>query len=456
MQPRVQSLLQPDSILPIASLVHASYFNLTALLWLLPFSNFPPLFIMLRLGRSAASEASNCGGIVVSAIRNSLQLQLDQRGARALQCAYQTQSHRNPEPGAKSERNPLSLAVMGAAALSVGLELQMEGAAQARAAMEPAVQLQRHKWQLFDQIGSGAFGVVRLGMHEESGEVAAVKIVPLENPNDRRSYPALEREISALKLVKALGGHNSIVDLRDVYVEGRKLFLVTELARGGELFEQIVAYGSFPELKARDVAREMASALSFLHRHGLVHKDIKPENILMSARVVDPNASGVFRRGSRHESSSLVKLADFGSAGPASATTNLEDIGTAAYLAPELLTSGVCTSACDMWALGCVLYIMLSGSHPFDLDGMSSDNVVEHRIKSEPITFDFSAWENVSLDAKDLITKLLAKDPTLRLTADQMMQHPWMNTSAEATATAGSLCRPSPLLAGQPIPMSPA
>ncbi|RAW26991.1 Serine/threonine-protein kinase [Phytophthora cactorum] len=411
---------------------------------------------MLRLGRSAASEASNCGGIVVSAIRNSLQLQLDQRGARALQCAYQTQSHRNPEPGAKSERNPLSLAVMGAAALSVGLELQMEGAAQARAAMEPAVQLQRHKWQLFDQIGSGAFGVVRLGMHEESGEVAAVKIVPLENPNDRRSYPALEREISALKLVKALGGHNSIVDLRDVYVEGRKLFLVTELARGGELFEQIVAYGSFPELKARDVAREMASALSFLHRHGLVHKDIKPENILMSARVVDPNASGVFRRGSRHESSSLVKLADFGSAGPASATTNLEDIGTAAYLAPELLTSGVCTSACDMWALGCVLYIMLSGSHPFDLDGMSSDNVVEHRIKSEPITFDFSAWENVSLDAKDLITKLLAKDPTLRLTADQMMQHPWMNTSAEATATAGSLCRPSPLLAGQPIPMSPA
>ncbi|KAG6976310.1 hypothetical protein JG688_00001467 [Phytophthora aleatoria] len=345
---------------------------------------------------------------------------------------------------------------MGAAALSVGLELQMEGAAQARAAMEPAVQLQRHKWQLFDQIGSGAFGVVRLGMHEESGEVAAVKIVPLENPNDRRSYPALEREISALKLVKALGGHNSIVDLRDVYVEGRKLFLVTELARGGELFEQIVAYGSFPELKARDVAREMASALSFLHRHGLVHKDIKPENILMSARVVDPNASGVFRRGSRHESSSLVKLADFGSAGPASATTNLEDIGTAAYLAPELLTSGVSTSACDMWALGCVLYIMLSGSHPFDLDGMSSDNVVEHRIKSEPITFDFSAWENVSLDAKDLITKLLAKDPTLRLTADQMMQHPWMNTSAEATATAGSLCRPSPLLAGQPIPMSPA
>nr|Q8GVC7.1 RecName: Full=Serine/threonine-protein kinase PKZ1; Short=Pipkz1; AltName: Full=Cleavage-associated kinase [Phytophthora infestans]AAM21157.1 cleavage-associated kinase [Phytophthora infestans] len=399
---------------------------------------------MLRLGRSAASE--------VSSIRNSLQLQLEQRGARPMQCAYQTQSHSNPE-GAKRGRSPMSLAVMGAAALSVGLELQTDGIAQARAAMEPGTQLQRHKWQLFDQIGAGAFGVVRLGMHEESGEVAAVKIVPLENPNDQRSYPALEREIAALKLVKALGGHNSIVDLRDVYVEGRKLFLVTELARGGELFEQIVAYGSFPELKARDVAREMASALSFMHRHGLVHKDVKPENILMSARVVDHN-SGVYRKSNRHESSSLVKLADFGSAGPASVNTNLEDIGTAAYLPPEVLNSGMCTSACDMWALGCVLYIMLSGSHPFDLDGMSADSVVEHRVKSEPVTFDFSAWDNVSPHAKDLISKLLVKDPTLRLTADQMLQHPWMNASAEAAAA--GLRRPSPLLAGQPIPRGPA
>ncbi|KAG1706886.1 Serine/threonine-protein kinase pkz1 [Phytophthora capsici] len=400
---------------------------------------------MFRLGRSAASE--------VSAIRNNLEAQLQQRSVRALQCAYQTQSRCNAESETHRGRNPLSLAVVGAAALSVGLELQMEGVAHARAAIEPDV-LQRHKWQLFDQIGAGAFGTVRLGMHEESGEVAAVKIVPLENPNDKRSYPSLEREISALKLVKALGGHNSIIDLRDVYVEGRKLFLVTELARGGELFEHIVAFGSFPESKARDVSREMASALSFLHRHGLVHKDVKPENILLSSRVVD-HSSGIYRKNNRHESTSLIKLADFGSAGPAGENTNLEDIGTAAYLPPELLTTGICTSACDMWALGCVLYIMLSGSHPFDLDGMSPDHEVEHRIKSEPITFAFSAWDNVSPDAKDLISKLLVKDPAMRLTADQMMQHPWMRASAEANCTAGSL-RSSPLIAGQPIPMSPA
>ncbi|RLN49543.1 hypothetical protein BBJ28_00016741, partial [Nothophytophthora sp. Chile5] len=329
------------------------------------------------------------------------------------------------------------------------------GVAHSHAAIEPAQHQRKHRWHLFDQIGAGAYGVVRIGMHEESGEVAAVKIVPIENPTDRRAFPALEREISALKLVKALGGHRSIVDLRDVYVEGRKVCLVTELARGGELFDQIVAYGSFSESRARDVAREIASALGFLHRHGLVHKDVKPENILMSDRATDVanESHGVYRKGHRHESTSLVKLADFGSAGPAGVATTQDDIGTSAYLPPELLNSGLCTSACDMWALGCVLYIMLSGSHPFDLDGLASDSQVEQRIKTEPITFAYSAWNNVSPDAKDLISKLLAKDPALRLTADQMLQHPWVNASAEASANPHV---PLSLLAGQSLPMCPA
>ncbi|CAH0480062.1 unnamed protein product [Peronospora belbahrii] len=401
---------------------------------------------MLRFGQSAAMEVSNTGGLMISAIRCSLKTQLDRRSFKGLQCAYQTQSRQSSESGVQRDKNRLSLAVVGAAALSVGLNVQTESVTQSRAAIEPV----KHKWQLFDQIGSGAFGTVCLGMHEETGEVAAIKIIRLENPDERLSYLALEREISALKLVKALGGHGSIIDLRDVYVNGRELYLITELARGGELFDQIVAYGSFPEVKAQEVIREIASALSFLHRHGLVHKDIKPENVLLSARIVDHSNSSNYRR---EKTSNLVKLVDFGSAGPAGTVTNFEDIGTIAYLPPELLTSGICTSACDMWALGCVLYIMLCGSHPFDLDGMSPDHVVDHRIKMEPITFAFSAWDNVSPDAKDIIYKLLEKDPELRLTADQVLQHPWINANAEAVASV-NLHRPMPLLAGQPISMT--
>ncbi|GAB9474539.1 Camk protein kinase [Globisporangium polare] len=336
--------------------------------------------------------------------------------AAAASAAQQHQLfHSQALRAARARTSSLGVAVVGAAAaaaLSVGLDVNRD--AQSRAAIEP--QHKTSKWHLFDQIGSGAFGTVRLGMHEDSGEVAAIKIV---DP-DKRNYPALEREITALKLIKALGGHSNIIDLKDVYVDGRKVCLVTELARGGELFDHIVAFGAFSEDRASTFAREMGGALGFLHRHGLVHKDIKPENILMSSRDA-PSAN-------------FVKLADFGSAGPASVNNKLDDIGTSAYLPPELLESGICTTACDMWALGCVLYIVLSGSHPFDLDGTATDDEVEERIKHAPVTFDFAAWTNVSAEAKDLISKLLLKDPSQRLTADQLLLHPWVVARSPASS----------------------
>jgi serine/threonine protein kinase len=207
------------------------------------------------------------------------------------------------------------------------------------------------------------------------------------------------------------------------------VYLVTELARGGELFETIVERGALSENRAGAIAHEIASALAFMHQHGLVHKDIKPENILLTARDD--------KEEHKKSDGSLVKLADFGSAGPASTTrSRMDDIGTSAYLPPELLARGVCTSGCDMWALGCVLYIMLSGSHPFDLDGTAPDAVVERRIKNDPVTFDVASWQAVSADAKDLVVKLLHKDPALRLTADQVLQHPWIVASSRARSVA--------------------
>lgn len=380
------------------------------------------------------------GAAAASALQGELRAQLVRRAGGALaSAAYQTQARRRPLGGTSSATAAdvrLGVAMVGAAALTMTLELKREsGVAHARAAIEGDRLLGSQprsaagpprRWQLFDEIGAGAFGTVRIGMHEESGEVAAVKIVePVRN-----NYASLEREIAALKLVKALGGHRSIIDLKDVYVDGKKVFLVTELARGGELFDSIVAGGALGETRASAIVHEVASALAFMHRHGLVHKDIKPENILFTSRD-----DGKSKRGT-----SLVKLADFGSAGPASTNnTRLDDIGTSAYLPPELLTSGVCTTGCDMWALGCVLYIMLSGSHPFDLDGTAPDAVVERRIKQDVVSFDGPAWAAVSPDAKDLVAKLLDKNPAMRLTADQVLRHPWVAAQAEGSSSAVSL-----------------
>lgn len=327
--------------------------------------------------------------------------------------AYQTQAKQDEALRANAMRARLGVAVLSAAAISLGVDLD----AQARAAIEPQT---KQRWHLFDQIGEGSYGTVRIGMCENSGEVAAVKIVE----PDQRNYPALEREISALKLIKALGGHRNIVDLRDVYVDGRKVCLVTELARGGELFEYIITNGVLSEQRASTLAKDLASALGFMHRYGLVHKDIKPENILLSARE---------DKKSDQSQPNVTKLADFGSAGPATAACapqKLDDIGTSAYSPPELLQSGICTSACDMWALGCVLYIALSGSHPFDLEGTATEKEMEFRIVNMPVTFDFAAWTNISADAKDLVSKLLEKDPARRPTADQLLLHPWIQSPA--------------------------
>jgi serine/threonine protein kinase len=266
----------------------------------------------------------------------------------------------------------------------------------------------KKRWLLYDEIGSGAFGKVRLGMCQETGEMAAVKIVK----PDKRNFSSLEREISALKRIQSFGGHKNIIELMDVYVEGGKMCLVTELVKGGELYDHVIAHGTFDEESARGLVKDVCEALGFIHHIGLVHKDVKPENILLSSNMLNK--------------ANTVKLADFGSAGPVESHSKRDDFGTSAYLPPEAIISGVCTTACDMWAVGCVLYIVLSGVHPFDLRGISSNSQVELNIRFGEVSFEYPTWARVSSEAKDLIRRLLNKDPALRPSAEDVLNHPWL------------------------------
>ncbi|RHY44077.1 hypothetical protein DYB38_010833 [Aphanomyces astaci] len=261
-------------------------------------------------------------------------------------------------------------------------------------------------WDLADEIGSGAFGVVRLGIRRTTGEVGAIKM-----QKDARE-PSMQRELDALQRIKAKGGHKNIVDLKDVFEHNGHTCIVTEFVSGGELFEHIVRYGAFEEPRARKMMQDIVEGVAFLHDHGLVHKDLKPENVLL--------------RFSDKRDDNPATLVDFGSAGPASRVLDT-DIGTTVYLPPEVLRrGGVCTPAADVWAMGCILYIVLTGRHPFDIDGTAPEKTIESRIRKGHVSFKHAACQHLSSDAKDLIRHMLQKDPEMRPSAKQVLAHPWM------------------------------
>jgi len=231
---------------------------------------------------------------------------------------------------------------------------------------------------------------------------------------------ALEEFRVEVELMKALD-HPSICRLLQVYEDPKNLYLVMEHIQGGELFEHVVESGSLSEHDAARVVRQVASALSYCHQHGVVHRDIKPENILVVEDQDDQEMT--------------VKLIDFGFGSRILEGVKLRaKVGTFVYSAPEILKGDACDEKIDLWALGCVLYVLLSGDSPFY--GPDCQNrILEGRL--DPMEGDH--WDQISLDAKQLITDLLQVQPSKRLSAHAVLDHPWLQKTAphqklEATA----------------------
>ncbi|KDO30354.1 CAMK protein kinase [Saprolegnia parasitica CBS 223.65] len=283
--------------------------------------------------------------------------------------------------------SPLQVAVAGLTALGMGTVVSPTSAHSRNPAQQKKTSISQtcdtDQWTICDDaLGTGAFGVVRLGVSRTTGEKAAIKSLHAHRAS-------LHREIHALRKIKSLGGHKNIIDLKDVYTDADdRVCVVTELVAGGELFE---------------------------------HIDLKPENVLL--------------RFKEKRADNEAKLADFGSAGPPSVFSRTDDVGTSAYLPPELLEAKkggvVCSQAADMWAIGCILYILLTGMHPFDMDGALPEELVEMRIKKSDVSFDNPRCTDLSVDAKDLIAKLLAKNPAQRLSATEMLEHRWMTQQSQ-------------------------
>jgi CRP-like cAMP-binding protein len=244
----------------------------------------------------------------------------------------------------------------------------------------------------------------------------------------------LQDEVQCLKRVKDLGSHPNIVDLKGIVsIEGmpQEMGLVFELLDGGELYEHLTRNGAYSEHRAAILVGQVADALAFLHQANLVHGDLKPENLVLA------------------KDGSSVKLCDFGSCvglDPKDGMFTLQahrPVGTVAYAAPELLTPATKTSRAsgkvDVWSLGVVLYVILSGSHPFDPDNeISTDEELLPQIVKCEYDFDSPVWSKISEDAKSLIRAMLDKDPAKRISAREILDHPWVKSGGNREALVGS------------------
>ncbi|PKI73558.1 hypothetical protein CRG98_006139 [Punica granatum] len=240
-----------------------------------------------------------------------------------------------------------------------------------------------------DTIGQGKFGSVSLCRSKASCVEFACKTL-------RKGEDPVHREV---EIMQHLSGHPGIVTLQAVYEEPDCFHLVMELCSGGRLIDWMVKEGPFSEQRAANILKEVMLVIKYCHEMGVVHRDIKPENILLTT-------------------SGQIKLADFGLAMRFSIGQNLSGLaGSPAYVAPEVL-SGNYSQKVDVWSAGVLLHALLLGFLPFQ--GDSLEDVFE-AIKSVELDFHAGLWESVSMPARDLIGRMLTRDVSARISADEVL-----------------------------------
>ncbi|XP_068429963.1 calcium/calmodulin-dependent protein kinase type II subunit beta isoform X5 [Clinocottus analis] len=260
------------------------------------------------------------------------------------------------------------------------------------------------EYQLYEELGKGAFSVVRRCVKLCSGQEYAAKIINTKKLS-ARDHQKLEREARICRLLK----HSNIVRLHDSISEEGFHYLLFDLVTGGELFEDIVAREYYSEADASHCIQQILEAVLHCHQMGVVHRDLKPENLLLASKC--KNAA--------------VKLADFGLAievqGEQQAWFGFA--GTPGYLSPEVLRKEAYGKPVDIWACGVILYILLVGYPPFwDED----QHKLYQQIKAGAYDFPSPEWDTVTPEAKNLINQMLTINPAKRITAQEALKHPWV------------------------------
>ncbi|KAJ8754576.1 hypothetical protein K2173_005737 [Erythroxylum novogranatense] len=265
-------------------------------------------------------------------------------------------------------------------------------------------------YSLGKKLGQGQFGTTFLCTEKETGKEFACKSIAKRKLTTAEDVEDVRREI---QIMHHLEGHPNVIRIVDAYEDAVAVYMVMELCGGGELFERIIQRGHYTERKAAELARLIVGVVEACHSLGVMHRDLKPENFLFVSQVEE----------------AAIKTIDFGLSmffRPGELFTDV--VGSPYYVAPEVLRKSY-GPECDVWSAGVILYILLCGVPPFWDE--TEHGIFEQVLKGE-LDFMSEPWPKVSEGAKDLVRRMLVRDPKKRLTAHEVLRHPWIQVDGVA------------------------
>lgn len=263
-------------------------------------------------------------------------------------------------------------------------------------------------YKICEKIGKGCFGKVYKVYHDITGQYRALKVVKKKTINLQDGDKEFLKEIEVLSQIE----HPNIIQIYEYFEVEDSYFVIVELAKGYELMDAIIELDKFNEKQAICIMEQLFSSVSYMHSIGILHRDLKLENIMTENKTLREIN---------------IKLIDFGSAYCISKNNYSKKlklkVGSPYYMAPEVI-NGNYDIRCDNWSVGVIMYILLTGEPPFF--GETNSETFE-KVKKGEIDVTKKQWIRLSENAKDLIQKFLTLDVNKRITVQQALKHPWIS-----------------------------
>ncbi|KAJ3445715.1 serine/threonine-protein kinase dclk3 [Anaeramoeba flamelloides] len=259
-----------------------------------------------------------------------------------------------------------------------------------------------NSYQVQEKVGDGTFSVVKKAKHKLTNEIYAVKILKKSQLTNQKKL--IENEIEILGNLD----HPNVIKVKEIFDTPKKIFIVMEYVSGGELFQKLQQDEKFSEKQTSKIIKMILLALQYLHKNQIVHRDLKPENILYT----------------EENDEIIVKLTDFG----LSKMISKEDMlttacGTPYYVAPEIIKRERYGPSVDIWSVGVIMYVLLTGCAPFYDESIPK---MFKKIETGKVRFPLPEWDGISQEVISLIKRFLTVDVLKRITIEEAIKHPWI------------------------------